>query len=167
MLHPYVHLHVLHHLHANLCRKIVCSDNTYKSIAEAHDRVQVFTIGSMLIRVQFARFPLGNVEVLHIQFTNPFRFLRENVIAPLESNILSAFAIHSVFMVLTCLHVLFQLVFELLSMHNILHSNRFSACSTSFTSTIATTIGTLDSWYLVLVLLDLYIFGVVERFTRN
>lgn len=51
----------------NIRRQIILSDDAYKSIRDTHDRVQVFLVGSVLIRLQPVRFLFGNIEVLHIQ----------------------------------------------------------------------------------------------------
>lgn len=37
--------------------------DAYKPIADIHDRVFVFPVGFVLIRIQLMRFPFGNIEV--------------------------------------------------------------------------------------------------------
>lgn len=81
---------LLHRLHVNLCRQNVFSNDTYRSIIDTHDRVQIFLAESVLIRVQLVKFPFGNVEVLHTRRTNLFSFLQEFVMVPSESDIPTA-----------------------------------------------------------------------------
>lgn len=65
---------LLYRLHASLCMQIIFSNDAYMYITGAHDRVQIFIAGYMLIKIQPTRFPFRNIEVIHTHCTNSFMF---------------------------------------------------------------------------------------------
>lgn len=86
----------LHHLCANLRRRIVLSDYTYRSTTNMHDRMHIFIVGSVWLGFNPQGSLLRNLEILHIQHTNPFRISWENVMVSSEINISPVLTIRSV-----------------------------------------------------------------------
>jgi len=59
-------------------RQIVFSDDTYKSTADLHERMQEFlVVDKVMVRVHCERFPPRSIENLHARCTGPYTVLRK------------------------------------------------------------------------------------------
>jgi len=61
-----------------ISRQIAFSDETYKSTADLHERMQEFSVADkVIVRVRPERFPPETVENLHGRCTGPYRVLKK------------------------------------------------------------------------------------------
>lgn len=149
-------------LRAKFRRQIIFSDDTYRFIADVHNRVQVFSIGAVLIMVYPKRFLSRNVKVLHTSRASSFRFSQKIDMTASKLDIPPINAIHLVVDGGKIALILCSIWFSnSCPIHDILRSSRFPTLSTS-----ATTMEMSDSGYLAMDLFYLHVFDFVERFPR-
>ena len=68
--------HHLHALHQEIRRKILISNENYKTSADIHRRTQIFEVGDLvMVRNRPERLPKGGVKKLHARNTGPFKIL--------------------------------------------------------------------------------------------